>query len=375
MTTQQNRLDHYFRAHVRELEPYVPPEALEILAYRAGLDPAHASKLDFNENPYGPSPRVKEALASLGNVHLYPDPIAGELRGELAAYAGMDVEQILIGSGADELISLVVSVFVEPGDVVVDLTPTYSMYGGVTLQHAGKVVHVPRGDRWEVHVPAVLAEIERGAKVVWVCSPNNPTGSLATEEEVVPLLETGVPVVLDEAYYEFSRHTFAPLIRTYPNLIVLRTFSKLAGLAGLRIAYMLASRDVLDQAHKVKLPFNTTLAGQVAAVAALRDREYLAANLDALLTERERLIELLREQGELDPYPSDANFLLCRTSGDAPGLHRELAARGVFVRHFPKPRIDDCLRISVGRPEDTDRLLAALDEVRPATRQAEAVRA
>ncbi|MDQ3328606.1 MAG: histidinol-phosphate transaminase [Chloroflexota bacterium] len=375
MPNQSGNIDSYYRPHVRDLEPYVPPEALEILAYRAGLDPAHASKLDFNENPYGPSPRVIDALASMANVHLYPDPIAGELRGELASYTGTNAEDILIGAGADELISLLVSVFIEPGDVVVDLTPTYSMYGGVTLQHAGRVVHVPRGDGWTVDVPAVLAEIEHGAKIVWVCSPNNPTGSLATEKEVVPLLETGAPVVLDEAYYEFSRHTFAPLIHTYPNLIVLRTFSKLAGLAGLRIAYMLASRDVLDQAHKVKLPFNTTLAGQVAATAALRDRAYLAANLDALLVERERLVTLLREQGELDPYPSDSNFLLCRTSGDAPGLHRALAARGVFVRHFPKPRIDDCLRISVGRPEDTDRLLAALEEVRPAARRAEAVRA
>jgi len=375
MPNRPRNIDSYYRPHVRELEPYVPPEALEILAYRAGLDPARASKLDFNENPYGPSPRVIEALASMTNVHLYPDPIAGELREELAAYTSMDPEEILIGSGADELISLVVSVFVEPGDAVVDLTPTYSMYGGVTLQHAGRVVHVPRGDDWKVDVPAVLAEIERGAKIVWVCSPNNPTGGLATEEEIMPLLETGAPVVLDEAYFEFSRHTFAPLIRMYPNLIVLRTFSKLAGLAGLRIAYMLANRDILDQAHKVKLPFNTTLAGQVAAVAALRDRAYLAANLDALLAERQRLVTLLREQGELDPYPSDANFLLCRTSGDAPGLHRALAARGVYVRHFPKPRIDDCLRISVGRPEDTDRLLAVLEKVRPAARRAEAVRA
>jgi histidinol-phosphate aminotransferase len=367
-------LSAYFREHVRELEPYVPPEALEILARRHGLDPEQVAKLDFNENPYGPSPLVREVLGNLEHIHLYPDPVAGELRREVSEYAGVDASRILIGAGADEIISLLVHLFVEPGDVVLDLTPTYSMYGGVTLQNAGRVTHVPRGEAFEVDVLATLAAMERERpKMVWVCSPNNPTGNLATEGEVVPLLETGVPVVVDEAYFEFSRHTFAPLLDRYPNLIIMRTFSKLAGLAGLRVGYVLANEEVIAHAQKIKLPFNVTLAGQVAALAALRDRERLRANLDAILSERERMVALLREQGELRAYPSDANFILCEArSGDARGLHAQLAAEGVFVRYFPKPRIDNCLRISIGRPRDTDRLLAAVSKLRPAAQEVRA---
>lgn len=359
-------LDSYFRAHVRALKPYVPVEALEILAHRHGLNPDSVSKLDFNENPYGPSPAVSEALASLRYIHLYPDPLARELRAEVSEYAGIDEARILIGSGADEIISLLVSLFMDPGDTILDIVPTYSMYGGVTLQHAGKVRHVERDSDWRIDVPATLAAMDDGVKMVWVCSPNNPTGNLATEDEVVPLLETGVPVVVDEAYHEFSGHTFARLLDTYSNLIIMRTFSKLAGLAGLRVGYVLANERVIEQAQKVKLPFNTTAASQAAALAALRDRDRLRENLRAILAERERMVRMLREQGELTPYPSDANYLLCEARGSARELHAQLATEGVFVRYFPKPRIDSCLRISVGRPEDTDRLVAALNKLRPA---------
>ena len=231
------------------------------------------AKLNFNENQYGPSTKVYEALAELRNVHLYPDPIARELLAEVSAYTGVEQSKILIGAGADEIISLLVSLFIEPGDAILDLSPTYSMYGGVTLQHAGRVVRVERGERWEVDVPATLRAIGSGVKLVWVCSPNNPTGNLATEEEVVPLLETGTPVVVDEAYFEFSGHTFVPLLGTYPNLIIMRTFSKLAGLAGLRVGYVLANEEVIAQAQKIKLPFNTSMASQAAALVSLRDRE------------------------------------------------------------------------------------------------------
>jgi histidinol-phosphate aminotransferase len=367
MIQDRQTLDSYFRPHVRDLKPYVPVEALEILAHRHGLDPDTVSKLDFNENPYGPSPKVAEALASLPNVHLYPDPLAGPLREEIANYAGVPESRILIGSGADEIISLIVGLFVEPGDAILDLPPTYSMYGGVALQHAGRVESVPRTGDWRVDVPATVAAIRRGARVTWVCSPNNPTGQLAGEEEVVPLLETGAPVVVDEAYFEFAGRTFAPLLHAFPNLLIMRTFSKLMGLAGLRIGYVLAHERVIEHAQKIKLPFNTTAASQAAALAALRDRPILNEHLRRITAERARMCALLTEQGVLTPYPSDANYVLCRVGGgDAEGLHARLAEAGVFVRYFPKPRIDDCLRISVGRPEDTDRLLAALAAFRSA---------
>lgn len=363
MTVQTTSLARYFRPYLSSVDPYKGVETVESLALRLGLDPSRISKLDANENPYGPSPKVREALSNLKNVHRYPDPLAQDLRARVAEYAGVEVDQVFLGAGADELLELVVRLFIEPGDLSVDSPPTFSMYTVFPLQNAGRVISVPRDESWGLDVPGILRVIDEGSKVVWICTPNNPTGNSATDEELLPILETGVPVVLDEAYYEFCGRTRVDWLERYPNLIIMRTFSKLAGLAGMRVGYMLAHEEIVAQALKIKQPYNVTVASQAAALASLDDLDRLQHNVELIVTERDRLGALLREQGTLIPYPSDANYIMCKVNGDAKEIHSALASRGVFIRYFAKPGIRNCLRVSVGKPEDTDRLLEGLNEL------------
>lgn len=363
MAMLKRPLRSYFRPHLESINPYHPVQPPEALARRLGLQTAEVSKLDANENPYGPSPLALEALRSVDSIHRYPDPLAADLREAVAAYAGVRSSMVLIGAGADELLELIVRLFVDPGDATVDAPPTFSMYSAFTLQNGGAVRAVPRCDDWSLDLDGMLDAVP-GANLVWTASPNNPTGNLLDELSLRALLGTGAPVVLDEAYYEFSGRTFADLLGEFENLIILRTFSKLAGLAGLRVGYMLARETVVSEALKIKQPYNVSVASQAAALASLQDLPRLSANVRRLVEERERMMELLRAEGSLRPFPSSANFVLCRVSrGSAPEVLAALARRGVFVRHFDQPRIEDCLRISVGRSEDTDRLVAALTDI------------
>lgn len=363
MTTQTRGITEFFRSYLKDIEPYKGVDTIETLAAKLGLDPAAVSKLDANENPYGPSPKVFEALAGLRNAHRYPDPVSRELRERVAGYAGVEVDRVLLGAGADELLELIVRIFIEPGEVCLNCPPTFSMYTVFPLQNAGRVVQVERDDNWNLNVEGILREISDGAKLVWLCSPNNPTGNVARDEDLVPILGTGVPVVLDEAYYEFCGKTRVGWLREYPNLIILRTFSKLAGLAGMRVGYMLADAEVVAQALKIKQPYNVTVASQAAALASLDDLPRLQHNVDLIVSERERLTELLRQQGTLIPYPSEANYVLCEVNGNAADICAGLARMGIFIRHFDKPRISNHLRVSVGKPKDTDRLIAGLDRL------------
>ncbi|ACZ41577.1 histidinol-phosphate aminotransferase [Thermobaculum terrenum ATCC BAA-798] len=355
----------YLRQHLEVLEPYRGVETIDSLAARYGLDVSQIVKLDANENPYGPSPLVYQALANLQDINRYPDPLSTSLRRKIAEYAGVTTEQVLVGAGADEIIELLIRLFVGTGEAVVDCQPTFSMYSLFTLQNAGEVIDVPRGDDWNIDLQSILKVLAAWpVKLVFICSPNNPTGNLVSEQDVVRLLDTGIPVVIDEAYYEFAGKTFVGLLPRYPNLFIVRTFSKLAGLAGLRVGYLLASEIIVNELLKIKQPYNVTVAGQAAALASLQDIDRLQDNVRRLVEERERMFTKLREQGVLQPYPSKANFLLCRVNGDAKLVREELAKRGIFVRHFSKPRIQDCLRVSVGLPEHTDRLIEALDDIK-----------
>jgi histidinol-phosphate aminotransferase len=207
--------------------------------------------------------------------------------------------------------------------------------------------------------------LTRRTKVIFVASPNNPTGNTATEKEIMELVGTGKIVVVDEAYFEFSNVTVANLVPSYPNLIVLRTFSKWAGLAGLRIGYGFFPVEIAAYLMKIKQPYNANAAAQAAVLASLADIEYLRANVAKIVMERKRLFGKLKELGWLRPYPSQGNFILCSLpKGEAKEIWQQLRKKGIFVRYFDTPRLKDCLRISVGRPEDTDALVKALKEVK-----------
>lgn len=226
------------------------------------------------------------------------------------------------------------------------------------------MVEAPRNEKFQVDVDRVMASLSPKTKLIFLASPNNPTGNLTPTSDVVRLLRSNSVVVVDEAYYEFAGVTVAPLVEEFPNLVVLRSFSKWAGLAGLRIGYGIFPREIATQLRKIKQPYNVNVAAQVAVKASLEDIEYLRQSVNRIRLERGRLYRQLRKLNLLVPYPSDANFILCRVvRSNASRLKKWLEMKGIFIRYFNTPLLRDYIRISVGRPEDTDRLMKALLEV------------
>ena len=346
------------------LRAYDPTRSVEALAEEVGVAVAGVVKLDGNENPYGPSPRLKRALARYPYFHIYPDPYQKALRKALAGYVGTGEESIVAGAGSDELIDLILRLFLDPGDRVMNFSPTFGMYPFSTMVCGGDVSEVPRDEDFGIDLEGAKKAVGPQTKVVFVASPNNPSGNTTDRKTIQALLRTGIIVVVDEAYYEFCGETVVPLVSKYDNLIVLRTFSKWAGLAGLRLGYGVFSPAIAQYIMKMKPPYNINAAAQVAALASLKDLEYLKGRVEAILKERERLFFELSRLQYMRPYPSRANFILCRViGGRAKYLWQGLRQRGVFVRHFDTPRLGGFVRISVGRPEDTDALLLAMKEV------------
>lgn len=353
--------------------PYTPIEPFEVLSARLGRPPEQIIKLDANENPYGPSPLARQALANLDFPHIYPDPESRALRASLAAFTGLPADYLLAGAGADELIDLLLRVLLEAGDSVINCPPTFGMYPFDTLLNTGQVIDIPRRADFSLDLPAIQAAVsERQPKALFLTTPNNPDGSLATPTEIEALLALPVLVVIDEAYIEFTSQggrlgEKLSRIQQVPqreNLVILRTFSKWAGLAGLRVGYGAFPAWLMPVLWTAKQPYNVNVAASAAAQASLQDLDYLAANVARLRAERQRLFEGLRSVPYLRPFPSEANFILCQVLGrPASRLKEALAAQGVLVRHYNNALLKDYIRISVGRPQDTQAVLNALHQL------------
>ena len=372
-------IDSLLRPDIAALEAYTPVAPIEVLAAQLGLPIERIVKLDANESPYGPSPRAAAALAALGGalgapageqfleplaMAIYPDPTHTFLRERLSGYTGQPAARILCSSGSGELIDLLMRALLRPGDVIVDCPPTFGMYSFDGGLHAARLVNVPRDRQFGLDVPAIEAAVrEHGAKLLFLAQPNNPTGNLSPRAEIERLLELPTMVVVDEAYYEFAGETVADLVGSYPNLAVLRTFSKWAGLAGLRIGYGLFHEDLIKHLWKIKQPYNINVAAQAAALASLDDLELLQANVRETIAERERLYAALGRLPGLHIYPSQANFMLARVGRGALALKSELMRRGILVRFFNKPGLDDCIRFSIGTPAQNDLFLETLAEL------------
>lgn len=356
---------HLLRPDIAALEAYTPIVPLDVLAEQLGLPIERIIKLDANENPYGPSPRAIEAL-NTPEVHaayaVYPDPECRALRGALSKYIGQPAERIICGAGADELIDLLIRLFVQPGEAVIDCPPTFGMYSFDTGIQGAKLVNVRRNDDFSVDIENVSDAVERhNAKIVFLTSPNNPTGNITPRAEIVRLLELPTLVVVDEAYAEFSGASVIDLIDQYENLVVLRTMSKWAGLAGLRVGYGVMQESIAQHLWKIRQPYNVSVAAQVAALASFDDMPHLRETIDRIIAERGRLLAALRELPWLHAYDSEANFILCRLQGrDAATVKSELARQGILVRYYSKANLRDCIRISVGKPEQNDAVIDAL---------------
>jgi len=365
------------RPHIADMESYTPILPFEVLSRQLGRSPDEIIKLDANENPYGPAAVVSEQLATYPFFHIYPDPEQRELRAALAEYAGVPAENILPGHGADELIDLLCRLTLGPGDAIVDCPPTFGMYSFDAGIAGASVTRVWRRPDFSVDCEGIEGVVEQASrkqvpgtskvpgtfKLLFLTSPNNPDGSLMGEDALRRLLRLPVLVIVDEAYIEFAglENSVAAWVLEHENLIVLRTFSKWAGIAGLRLGYGIFPDWLMPVLWKAKQPYNVNVAATVAGLASLRHRAEIQPTVDALIRERDRLLEELSRVPFLRPYPSRANFVLCRVMGrDAAALKAELAAQGILVRYYAKPGLENCIRVSAGKPEQTDALLAAL---------------
>ncbi len=351
------------RPHLVKVATYHGVDPSEELARAAGIRPEDVIRLNANENPYGAPTSVTDVLKDLV-VHLYPDPEQRRLRAKLAEYTGQPVERVMAGAGGDEIIDLLLRLFTEPGQKLIDCEPTFGMYSFCARIADAPVVMVPRRDDWSIDIDGVIDAIDDDTRLIFLASPNNPTGNLLSEAEARALLDTGLILTVDETYYEFCGKTLCHLLDEYENLVILRSFSKWAGIAGLRIGYCIASETLIQHLLDIKQPYNINAAAEAAAIAALDNRDEVLERADTLVEQRKRLEKTLNDLDGVDYFPSEGNFLLCRFNGrTARDVYEGLAQRGIFVRLFEKARLEDSLRISAGTPEQTDRLITAISEV------------
>lgn len=344
-----------FRAHLADVAPYVSARrnsrALGLL-------------LDANENALGAvgAPRARGA-----NLHRYPDPSGGLLRDELASYLGVPAERLWIGSGADDAIDVLIRTLVEPGETVVSISPTYELYAQRATAHGARYRAVPLDDSWDLDVAGTRAAAE-AAPLVMLCSPNNPTGRRLDPDRILALLErTDAVVAVDEAYVEFAGGGSLAGLAGNPDvgsrLVVIRTFSKSWGLAGLRTGYLVGDPALVAMMDVVGLPYRLTAPAIELATAALEAREEMERRCEWLRTERERVSSALAGQG-LRVLPSDANFLLFFVEDPATVQTRLNDEYGITIRRRDsQPGLAGALRVTIGTREDDDRFLAALTEI------------
>ena len=342
------------RPTIQRMRGYVPGEQPQDKRY---------IKLNSNENPYPPSPRVLTALQQAVNddLRLYPDPVANRLRETAAAVYGFSREQILVGNGSDDLLTMLMRTCVSPGDRVAYPVPTYSLYDDLVAMQDGQVIRVPFPN--DFSLPPQLVESE--AKLTFLCHPNAPSGTMVPLPQVEDLARRvrGI-LVIDEAYVDFANETALSLVHTYPHVVVLRTFSKSFSLAGMRIGLAFGHPDFLRELLKVKDSYNANRLSIIAAVAALEDYAWMRQNVEKIRATRTRLSNSLRELGYF-VYDSHSNFVLARKSGiNQKPMYLGLKERGILVRYFSMAELSDCLRITVGTDEEINKLLEALQRLK-----------
>jgi len=351
-------MDRY-RPSRPELDSLVPYDAKDMR-----VDVALAS----NENPTNLPSEILAKLASRlpdFNFNRYPDPTAHDLRKLIADANGLEPENVLIGNGGDELIFDLLLAWGGPGRKLLDMPPTFSMYA-IDAQTTGtEIVRVPRRADFTVDREAVLERVAQGdIDIVIVSNPNNPTGDLTDEAFLIELIEsTDAIVMVDEAYFEFSRHTMRPHMMRHKNLVLLRTFSKAFSLAGLRVGYLLGDPEVVSEFMKVRQPYSVDAFSQWVAATVFRERMIFETQISEIMRGRDQLMHGLSMLHGVEVFPSEANFVLFRVE-HASALWRDLLHNhSVLIRDFSRsPGLENCLRVTVGTAEENEKFLAAMDE-------------
>jgi len=359
------RFEELLRPTVKDINEYVPGKSIEEIARKYGLAPEKIIKLGSNENPLGPSPLAVEAIKErAGKVHLYPPSDAHKLRSAISKYTGYPANNIVVsGSGMDGILDTVMRLFMTQGDKAIIPIPTFSYYEIATLASGGKPVFVNRDKNFEISAKDILDKVS-STKMIFLCSPNNPSGNAISEEEARNILEANAIVFIDEAYADFSERSLKGLVREYDNLIVGRTFSKLFGLAGLRMGYALVPEWICREYMKVMTPFSVDVLSTAACIAALNDTEHIKKTIEIVKKGRAQLSEGLESLCKV--YPSEANFILIDVSPrKAKEVSEALLKKGIIVRDCTSFRGagESLIRITVGTEEQNAKVIDALSSI------------
>jgi histidinol-phosphate aminotransferase len=357
-----------YRALLDIFEPYGWEPSTEQIASSLGIKPGRILRLDLNTSPTPPIASLKAASRKLPKtkINLYPDTSYSSLRQAISDYTSHDPEAIIPTNGADEAIDIVARVFLEKGTTALASAPTYSYFRIASELQGAKFIGVPRLENLQDDVDGILSRLDDTTGVVFLCSPNNPTGNITPTRDVERLCsETEACIVVDEAYYEYCGVSVQPLLRKFSNLIVIRTLSKGFGLAGARIGYILACEETVKLVNKARPPNSLGTVNIEIAQHALTHRSYMYRSVKSVVSERERMHHVLSRMDGLEVYPSQANFLLIRFRGiDANQVYNELLKRGIVVRNLSQnPLTKNCLRVTVGLRSQNNRFLNALKSI------------
>ncbi|KGG80123.1 histidinol-phosphate aminotransferase [Caloranaerobacter azorensis H53214] len=353
-----------FREELKDLHAYKPGKPIEDVKKEYGIE--KVVKLASNENPLGSSPKAIEAVKKAAeNLAIYPDGNATMLKNALAKKTGLKTTQILPSSGSDEMIDIIAKTFINKNDEVIMADLTFPRYITTTKMMGGKPVIVPLKN-WTYDLEGMKKAITDKTKLIWLCNPNNPTGTMFTEDELLDFLKSvpnNIVVVYDEAYNEYVTRDDYPknsikFLKDYSNLIVLRTFSKIYGLAALRVGYALASEEIIHNMNKIRGPFNVNKLAQAAAIAALEDEDFIKKTYELNKQEKEYLYKEFKNLG-LEYAPSETNHIFVNVKRDANEVFIELQKRGMIIR----PIKDTWVRITIGTPEQNELLIKLLKEV------------
>ncbi|MBA4293565.1 histidinol-phosphate transaminase [bacterium] len=357
------------RANVLRMTPYTPGKPIDEVKRELGL--TEVVKLASNENPLGPSPKAVEAVANAAKaMHLYPDAGGYDLKLAISETFGVGMDEVMIGNGSDELIHLLGLVFLEPGDNVVIGSPSFVRYDAAAELSDVELRRVPLDADWRHDLGAMATACDERTKLVFVANPHNPTGTVLTHSEVATFLDAlpeGVVAVLDEAYFEYSagledRLDAVSLIAGGLNVVVLRTFSKAYGLAGIRVGFGIASAAIIDAVNRAREPFNVNSLAQAAAIAALGDPDHLDESVRVNLDGLSRVSQAMREWG-FETVPSRANFICVNVRRNGGEVFQALLREGVIVRSGVPLGMPEYIRVSIGTPAEMDAFLAAFERV------------
>ncbi|MBW8349039.1 histidinol-phosphate transaminase [Bacillus sp. IITD106] len=345
------------------LKPYIPGKTTEEVKREYNLD--KIVKLASNENPYGCSPKVLEAITTkIPSFAIYPDGAATELREKVADYIGVNGDQLIFSSGLDELIQYLIRAMLSPGTNTVMAKETFPQYRHHAIIENAELREVPLKDGRH-DLEEMANQIDEQTKIVWICNPNNPTGTYVNQTELEEFLNkvpSHVLVVLDEAYFEYATNSdypkTIPLLNNFENLLIMRTFSKAFGLAGFRIGYGIGAPTLIKQLEVARLPFNTSALAQTSAIAALEDKEFVEKTVAVNKKELEKYYQFFDEH-QISYYPSQGNFIFINIPGvSSAEIFQRLLERGWIVRAFPNG-----VRITVGKEEENEQLMKLLAEI------------